>query len=278
MFTCTQHKELFEEFKNLDQAMNSRAYTLFSANHMQCGNINILPVEATHKTIIKCNECQFKQCIEAKKTTTRIQEEVFNCTHSLQSALYRSTPEDKMCKATCHICILRNKDKFISDSKGTHYRLLPFDCKTKGVIYIISCTHCNQYYVGLTKRSLNSRLSTHLSSIRNYQSTSIAKHFNSPGHIVKDHFRIGIIDHVTDDYSNLQIREAFWIFQLKSAISGINIKDETRIQLEYQALNVVNHFKHSPSCFPYLISRLMTVNTLALKQYKRLPWCGRGKR
>ena len=56
LFTCTQHKELHEDYKTLDQAMQSRAFTQFSQHHKQFGNVNIIPVEATHQFTINCNK------------------------------------------------------------------------------------------------------------------------------------------------------------------------------------------------------------------------------
>jgi len=55
-------------------------------------------------------------------------------------------------------------------------------CKSKYVIYIITCSYCKKIYVGETGRSLRDRLNDHKSAIKNKLRTPIGVHFNLPNH------------------------------------------------------------------------------------------------
>jgi len=61
----------------------------------------------------------------------------------------------------------------------------PLNCKSKNVLYIISCRICNMQYIGITDRQLNERFTNHRSTIKNKKSTAIAIHFNLPKHNLK---------------------------------------------------------------------------------------------
>jgi hypothetical protein len=119
---------------------------------------------------------------------------------------------------------------------------------------------------------LKARISAHLSNIRRFKNTSIARHFNSPDHIVQRDFKIAIIDAITPSINGLNIREATWIHHLDTIAKGINEKDEARIGLDYQTLAVAQHFRHSKTCLPKITSTIKDISTLSLNQYKRLPW------
>jgi hypothetical protein len=80
--------------------------------------------------------------------------------------------------------------------------IIPFskqsNCRSTGVIYIISCTKCNCHYIGESERTANERFSEHLYKImffRNNLGRSLSKfdempevaiHFNKRGHSLKD--------------------------------------------------------------------------------------------
>jgi hypothetical protein len=167
---------------------------------------------------------------------------------------------------------MQNYNTFVADHKGSHYKYMPFQCKAIYVIYVIQCQHCNQIYVGQTRGTLKARLSAHLSNIRRFKNTSIARHFNGPDHIVQRDLKIAIIDVIAPSINGLNIREATWIHHLDTISNGINEKDEARIGLDYQTLAVAQHFRHSKTCLPKITSTIIDISTLSLNQYKRLPW------
>ena len=94
-------------------------------------------------------------------------------------------------------------------------------CKTKGVIYLIECSKCGIQYVGMTKNALQKRFTSHRSDIKNKKKTSsVAKHFNLPGHSMED-LTIMVIDQ-EDDVKKLRKRERYWINELKTKAHGLN--------------------------------------------------------
>ena len=90
--------------------------------------------------------------------------------------------------------------KFVFDKAGN------FNCKTKFVIYLITCMKCGVQYVGQTRQELHSRLNGHRHSIcKDKLSTFLCKHFNSNGHSFSD-VSVQIIDCV--DSSQMSFEEA----------------------------------------------------------------------
>ena len=62
-------------------------------------------------------------------------------------------------------------------------------CKTKNLIYLITCRACRQQYVGETGRKLCERVCDHRSAILLRKNTPVARHFNLPNHNM-GHFQI----------------------------------------------------------------------------------------
>jgi hypothetical protein len=272
MFKCNCNFAITEQFNTLEQALYSEQWRIYQALHCDCTQLNILPVQVQHKFHVKCTDCNFKHTIESTKTVSRITDEIMHSMDTTQKSLNRATKIIKACSLNCKICLMQNYNADIKDQLGCHYKYLPFDCKAKYVVYIIQCQHCNVVYVGQTRGQLKCRISAHLSNIRKFKNTSMARHFNSPGHIVWRDFKIGIIDMITPSNTGLNIREATWINLLNTIATGINEKDEARLTLDYQSLAVSRHFRHSPTCLPKITHHIREVSTLALQQYKRIPW------
>jgi hypothetical protein len=75
--------------------------------------------------------------------------------------------------------------------------------------------------VGQTKNTLKCRMQQHISGIRNSKPTSIAKHFNSPGHNIRANFKIAILQSNIKP-QGLNISEATWISVLDTIPRGLN--------------------------------------------------------
>lgn len=87
-----------------------------------------------------------------------------------------------------------------------------FTCKTRNIIYLITCNKCKKQYVGQSSRPLADRINNHLSCIRTHKQTPIGMHFNLPNHSITD-FRIHAIDHITSKYNIqhlLSTKETYW--------------------------------------------------------------------
>ena len=58
-----------------------------------------------------------------------------------------------------------------------------FNCKTRNVVYCITCEKCKLQYIGQTTRSLDERVREHIGYIRNLHTNQpTGEHFNLPGH------------------------------------------------------------------------------------------------
>ena len=119
--------------------------------------------------------------------------------------------------ATCQH--LQCQSSFTSTKTKVTYPIRHYvSCKSKNVIYLITCTKCKKQYVGMTTKQLNVRINHHRTSIFNKKGTFIHKHFNLHDHTVQN-LKVQVIDHVpndTDAYTNLQKLEKYWIKTLKT--------------------------------------------------------------
>ena len=118
---------------------------------------------------------------------------------------------------------------FKSTVTGSNFILLhdkDFSCKTKNLIYLITCNTCNIQYVGLTETEMHSRMNKHRSKINKstFNSVYIVQHFSKEGHNFKE-ARIQIIDYILEN-ENLRVlknKENFWINTLNTAYPlGLN--------------------------------------------------------
>lgn len=87
-----------------------------------------------------------------------------------------------------------------------------FTCKTRNIIYLITCVKCDKQYVGETSRCLSDRLTDHRSCILNKKQTPIAIHFNEHGHSLTRDLKAIAIEKVIDTADNKirRERELIW--------------------------------------------------------------------
>ena len=117
---------------------------------------------------------------------------------------------------------MKETDTFESTATGKSYRVHAFaswTCKTKCVVYLIECTNSEKQYIGMTG-ALHKRFNEHRGYIKNKKETSVAEHFNLPGHSMGD-LTIMIIDQ-EDDVTTLREREGYWINELGTKACGLN--------------------------------------------------------
>ena len=89
-----------------------------------------------------------------------------------------------------------------------------FDCKSKNIIYLITCAECGIQYVGLTVQALHIRLNGHRSSAKRNINTYIYQHYNIPGHNFSN-ATIQIIDKWDADCPyDIDTLEDYWIATL----------------------------------------------------------------
>jgi hypothetical protein len=114
----------------------------------------------------------------------------------------------------CHAC---DYVTACSSFRGTvNGRVFPvhghIDCKTRNVVYLVTCRKCNLQYVGETGRTLADRINDHLSCIRTSKRTPISLHFNAADHSITDFSIAGIemIDAGDNTPTMLLVKERTW--------------------------------------------------------------------
>ena len=95
----------------------------------------------------------------------------------------------------------------------------PRPLQTKNIVNLLTCTKCQQQYVGEIKGDCQIRIIEHLKDIRLDKDTPVAKHFNKDSHNV-EHEQYQIVYSIqfdpTSDHSTKirRSRECFWMYQL----------------------------------------------------------------
>ena len=120
----------------------------------------------------------------------------------------------------CDLCknYLQGSVKFTSFATKRFYHIKQeLSCKSKNVIYLVSCNKCKLQYVGSTRNEFKVRFRNHKSSMLTKKKTcEVAIHFNSKPHKLSD-FSFLVIESLykLDNIErNLLNREAYWCHQL----------------------------------------------------------------
>ena len=118
------------------------------------------------------------------------------------------------CKTPCTTCWYQNptEDSTIWTTKENISIQGRFNCKTKNVIYALSCQICGLQYFGQMRNTFNKRFRAHLTDIRQGNAEKpVSQHFRSNGHSVDD--VAAVIVTQTSDNINIGLRtEEAWIY------------------------------------------------------------------
>jgi GIY-YIG catalytic domain len=141
----------------------------------------------------------------------------------------------KACRGKrCNTCPFFVESKTFS-SNTTHqtYAIKQnLSCTTRNVIYLISCTKCGKQYVGQTTLTLRDRFTRHRFDINHKENKSVANHFNSSDHSLKDCTIIPI--EAVDKKEYLTKRENYWIKKLKTLNPwGLNLQEEAELVIPF---------------------------------------------
>lgn len=134
------------------------------------------------------------------------------------------------CPGPCVICSGFHSRHFFQSSFSNHAyspNINKVSCKTKNVVYLITCDQCNMKYVGETSQEFRKRMYQHRSMIRRCKDSSpiLYQHFKNG---TCSSYSFQIIEKI-DDVANAdevrRDRENFWISTLKTKQPyGLNIK------------------------------------------------------
>ena len=82
------------------------------------------------------------------------------------------------------------------DFKTANNYLKTFNCKTRNVVYCITCEQCKLQYIGQTTRSLDERVREHIGYIRNLHTNQpTGEHVKLPGHELY-HLKVNVLEKV----------------------------------------------------------------------------------
>ena len=114
-----------------------------------------------------------------------------------------------------------------SDKKKEFNITSHVDCESDNVVYTIVCRACDKtVHVGETNRRLKDRITEHRSSISTKKEFSVAIHFNSDGHCLKDMQVIGIERSSMKKDIYRREREKLWM-KLLLTIKPQGLNDKT---------------------------------------------------
>ena len=138
----------------------------------------------------------------------------------------REIPGMKKC-LNCPICPFVKPGNTVK-SKVNNYTVdinNAVTCKTRNMIYCISCKRCSEQYIGESERSLQERFSEDRGYVTNGNiSKATGLHFNQRGHSVSD-MSVTIVEKI---YSNNQSfrkeREKMYINKMETKYKGMNRK------------------------------------------------------
>ena len=97
------------------------------------------------------------------------------------------------------------------------------NCKTRHLVYLMTCKQCQKLYVGETRLQLNQRINLHRSDVntRKLERSPIAEHIHTTGHTFSD-ILLWCIDH-NPNWSDQtrKLHEVSWIRRLNTTRPNI---------------------------------------------------------
>ena len=155
-------------------------------------------------------------------------------------------------RKNCITCEQRHElQDIVASHTGKRYFAIEGEvsCKTKNVIYAITCNKCNIHYVGETCQEIKRRFMQHRSDvIKGLKNTFLVKHFSEANHAWTD-MRITVLDKISEERDKPKLRdmEINWIKILTSAHPfGLNDSIKGYGNVSEWDLNNPMHGKNCP--------------------------------
>lgn len=241
---CTRNEDFLEAVKILFKALRKRGYSrpflrsIYKKFHSKQENkqikeeFNLIPFVSNFFSITKLIHRKFKNNFEGMShlegliPTSRIIS-AYRRNQNLKDWLVRAKmPSYDWKKPLRYQGLFTNLKYVINKSNGMIFRIQQrFSLRSSNMVYLIFCTKCHLKYVGETKNHLFTRLSHHLSNIRNKKEkdTLLVKHFMEHG---VNSLRIaGMEGNSSWTDRDRKRRERFWIFSVGTrGPGGLNLK------------------------------------------------------
>ena len=167
--------------------------------------------------------------------------------HGLKGNKQVSRFQNKKCNSIgCSSCPFILEDSHIKINDLVFPFLKGCDCNSRGVVYLICCKKCNEYYIGETERSANTRFSEHIYAINSFKynisrsisnldtKSEVAVHFNRRGHSLINDLSFSVF---TKDILNLVERKS-----IESDL--INIFKDLKIKILNKKQPKIKHIKN----------------------------------
>ena len=194
----------------------------------------------------------------------------------------------RLCSNSCQICPMLNVDSsvVISTVNKRKYPILTnqdLSCKTKNLVYVLTCRVCSVQYVGETEQTLGARMNGHKTGIRQGLSEEY-KHFRSDhAHndiLVKDRFTIQVAEKIYDD--DLDVDDPTYRSKMKTRRVERELAWTCRLQTFYPlGLNTkikgVGMANDCTKCKPFNIFTLSSSYDLRIKKRNYSSKTGRSR-
>ena len=130
--------------------------------------------------------------------------------------------KDKRC-GTCPFIL--STASIIIKSTGQNFVIKTnMDCKSRNVLYLITCNGCGEQYVGKTHDTLNARVRVHKQHINNpiYRKLGMSKHIDEcSDNVIK--FSIVPFYKLSSDTSMGKVKEEYFISKFKPFLNGLRL-------------------------------------------------------
>ena len=131
---------------------------------------------------------------------------------------------DKRCKTCPHLDITNKLEIGNNAKKFTFYIKFPFTCKSKNLLYCITCQGCQEQYIGETGDVLRNRVRVHRQQIRQkeYRQIKLSEHLDTcarstdPCFLITPFYKMNI-----DDKVKRCLKEEFFIQKFKPSLNAI---------------------------------------------------------
>jgi hypothetical protein len=172
-------------------------------------NNSLLFVTPYHKQVIKLNTIILDSYLSIKSKYSYLNNVNFKVVnsvapnilsifvHNFKLNFFNNTTTT--CKTIrCSSCNLIFNGSFFTLGNSFYVPLASkCNCTSTGNIYIILCTLCNDFYIGETGNTIKKRISSHLTSIKQFKpflkyTSEVGEHFNLRYHNYLKHFRFAI--------------------------------------------------------------------------------------
>ena len=219
----TQANNLTDEELNTPKTKNKEsalvAISTHNPNNAQMDNIirntvNALETSPTMKCVL-----ENKKIIFAKRQPKNLKGHLCKAAFSSQKTVNLV----KKCGKKCECCKLIHEGPSIQiNGTGQLFHVkCDMDCSSRSVLYIMTCTGCNEQYIGETGNELKTRMTVHRQQIRDTRTRKIAvsKHIAECG---QGHFTVFPFYKMnSEDTAIRRAKEHYFINLLKPSLNSI---------------------------------------------------------